>query len=239
MKTYAPDYYRDFKCIASACKNTCCQKWEIDVDDDTLKRYLADEYIAPHIITDGTPRIKLKEDGFCPFLTKDRLCGLILKYGEDSLCRICADHPRFRSFWTDRTEIGIGLVCEEAARIILTRSTPMKLTLLSDDGIREEVSDEEKWLLDLRDDLLSGIRETGPKARLMEYLIYRHLADALYDNRVKARVAFIAQSYKELTELWDKTDGSIDAIIEASRLWSYDAEYDDEELEKRISALDK
>ena len=32
MKYIAPAYYRDFKCIASACRHSCCVGWEIDVD---------------------------------------------------------------------------------------------------------------------------------------------------------------------------------------------------------------
>ena len=39
MKTYAPDYYNEFKCIADKCKNSCCIGWEIDIDEDTLFHY--------------------------------------------------------------------------------------------------------------------------------------------------------------------------------------------------------
>ena len=48
-----------------------------------------------------------------------RLKESISKKGEGYLCEICDAHPRFKNFFTDRVEIGIGLCCEEAARIIL------------------------------------------------------------------------------------------------------------------------
>ena len=110
----------------------------------------------------------------------------------------------------------------------------MELTVLSDDGASPPLPEEEAWLLQYRRQLLDGIAETGPKARLLEYLIYRHLPDALYDGRVEERAAFIWQSFREITAAWAKTDGSLAALISCARVWSYDVEYDDEELERRL-----
>ena len=39
MKLYAPQYYKDFKCIADKCDHSCCIGWEIDVDGEALERY--------------------------------------------------------------------------------------------------------------------------------------------------------------------------------------------------------
>ena len=39
MKLYAPRYYLQFKCIADACRHSCCVGWEIDVDGETMKKY--------------------------------------------------------------------------------------------------------------------------------------------------------------------------------------------------------
>ena len=69
----------------------------------------------------------------------------------------------------------------------------------------------------------------------MEYLIYRHLPDALYDNRVEERIAFVNQSFDEIIGKWKNTDGSFESLVECARAWSYDVEYDDEVLEKKIS----
>lgn len=32
-----PDYYKRFNCIADKCPDTCCGKWQIVIDDDSLE----------------------------------------------------------------------------------------------------------------------------------------------------------------------------------------------------------
>ena len=34
MKGCRPEYYDRFRCIAGACKDSCCIGWEIDVDEE-------------------------------------------------------------------------------------------------------------------------------------------------------------------------------------------------------------
>lgn len=239
MKVIAPDYYQSFRCIAGDCRHTCCRGWEVDIDEESLARFRALPDIAAHISQEGTPHFRLLEGERCPFLNEQNLCRMILEHGEESLCQICRDHPRFRNYWADRTELGVGMVCEEAARLILSREKPMKMVVLSDDGVPTELPEEEQWLLDLREELYARTPGDGPQARLLEYLIYRHIPDALYDGRVEARIAFVEQSFRQITEAWKKTDGSLEALAECARVWSYDVEYDEEEKEKRLCALDE
>ena len=99
MISIYPDYYKEFKCIAGACRHTCCAHWEIDIDEESLARYKRDG--IPYISEEGDdPHFELKEDR-CPFLNHENLCELILEHGEDYLCQICRDHPRFRNYFTD------------------------------------------------------------------------------------------------------------------------------------------
>ena len=84
------------------------------------------------------------------------------------LCQICTDHPRYRSFFSERTEIGVGLCCEEAARLILTK--PEKTTLVvTGEG---ELDEEETALLTLRDRLftLAQNREEPIERRIEQIL---------------------------------------------------------------------
>lgn len=236
MRIIAPDYYKDFKCIADRCRHTCCVGWEVDIDSESFERFKDHCDISKHINMDDHPHFSLLEGERCPFLNDDGLCRMIISHGEEMLCQICRDHPRFRNYWTGSTEIGLGLVCEEAARLILGRETPMKLTVLSEDRDHSTLPDDEQWLFDLRNDLLSSVDLKGPEARLLEYLIFRHLPNALYDGRLEERIEFINRSFNEIADLWDNTDGSLDEICEAARAWSYDAEYDEDELEKRIAS---
>ena len=129
MTTYWPDYCKDFRCIASECRHTCCAGWTICIDEKSLARFGQDPWIAREI-DDGC--FVLREDGMCPFLRDDKLCEMILSRGEDCLCDICKEHPRFYNCFEDRTEAGIGLVCEEACRLVLDHEGPFELA--SEDG---------------------------------------------------------------------------------------------------------
>ena len=39
MKIRVPNYFKDFKCIASKCEDTCCAGWGIVIDDEALEKY--------------------------------------------------------------------------------------------------------------------------------------------------------------------------------------------------------
>lgn len=123
MKLYAPKYYKNFRCIADKCEHSCCIGWEIDIDENTAERYkkLEDGYgavIIDSISTEGTPHFNLGKHDRCPHLDDRGLCRIITNVGEEYLCDICREHPRFYNF-TSVAEVGIGMSCPEAARIIL------------------------------------------------------------------------------------------------------------------------
>ena len=237
MNVYVPDYYPSFRCIASACGHTCCAGWEIDIDDESLARYermpgAFGERLRRSIGREGAPHFLLTADERCPLLNEDNLCELILHAGEGALCQICADHPRFRNYFSCRVEMGLGLVCEEAARLILSRPGPLRLIRL-EGGAAETPTEDERLLFDVRDRWLASIREEGPRARLLETLIYRHLADALYDGRLDERIDFIRRAFEEIAGGW--TDGRLSTLVERARAFSDRVEYDDEALEAWIA----
>ncbi len=146
MKLIVPDYYKDFRCIAEHCRHNCCIGWEIDIDEDTLEMYENVPGEFGERLRDGishveTPCFKLGEGERCVFLNERGLCDIILNLGENALCDICTDHPRFRNFFADRTEMGLGLCCEEACRLVLGCSDTVKLLEIEDDG--EDMPDSE------------------------------------------------------------------------------------------------
>lgn len=157
MLTVYPDYYPEFKCIAAECCHTCCAGWEIDIDEESLERFrktegAMGERLRAAISEGKEPHFVLAEGERCPFLNEKKLCDLILYGGEGFLCQICTDHPRFRSFLPSRTEIGLGLCCEAAGALILGRKEPMRLVL---EGEPEQVDEEERYLLSLREKVFS------------------------------------------------------------------------------------
>lgn len=164
MRYYAPSYYSAFSCIGGACTHTCCAGWEIDIDEESMERYRAMEGPSGDRIrsqideSNDPPCFRMTEDNRCPFLNRDGLCDLILSQGEDILCQICTDHPRFRNFFADSEEIGLGMCCEAAVRLILTWPDPVDLVLIDDDGFDDMEDEEEIELLDLRDQLICAVQ---------------------------------------------------------------------------------
>lgn len=159
MKTYTPNYYKKFKCIADKCQHSCCIGWEIDIDEDTLDFYEAIEgkkykYIKDSISYEGAPHFELLKGDRCPHLLENGLCRIICDFDEGALCDICADHPRFRNFYENFTEEGLGLCCEEAARIILTDEEPFEIkTDIS------KATSEERLFFALRDNVFEILQD--------------------------------------------------------------------------------
>ena len=138
MKLYAPEYYRDFTCIADKCRHSCCIGWEIDIDSVTYEKYrnLASPYgktVKESIDASGeTPCFKLSEGDRCPHLNENGLCRIIINEGEELLSNICREHPRFYNDTPRGKEVGLGLSCEEAARIILSSDGYLNITEIGD-----------------------------------------------------------------------------------------------------------
>ncbi len=211
MKLIAPDYYRDFRCIADRCRHSCCIGWEIDIDAETREKY---RHIGGPFgqrlnasIQDGpeTASFRLGPDERCPMLNTSGLCDLITELGVGALCQICADHPRFRNFYDDRTEIGLGLCCEEAARIVLTQAAPVRLVVLEDDGVTEAPNENETALLLLREKMIAVMqeRELPLDARLDKVLTLGGLPIPEMDW---------PEIYRSLERLDPAWDGALDSL---------------------------
>ena len=125
MKLVYPQYYKDFKCIAGDCEDTCCAGWEIVVDPDSAGYY---KTVSGEI--GGRLRQEMKTDsdgdiifslnnGRCPFLNSSNLCDIYSALGENALCHTCTMFPRFVEDYGGTCETGLGLACPEAARIIV------------------------------------------------------------------------------------------------------------------------
>ena len=160
MLLRVPHFYPQFRCIADKCTDTCCMGWEIDVDPISLDKYrnlykggTIDEPRRQFLqkllsnIEDG--HFKLLPGDRCPFLKESGLCEMVCKLGcngtdldesgESVLCDICREHPRFVEVYGDIMEKGLGLCCEEAARLLLT-SAEQDNSILT--FIESEVDDE-------------------------------------------------------------------------------------------------
>ncbi len=159
---YAPKYYNEFKCTADKCKHSCCIDWQICIDEETLSKYKKLNDVKNTIIEceDGVC-FELDGNGRCPHLNGKGLCNIIISHGEDYLSEICSNHPRFFNHISEaRIEAGIGIVCEEACRLILEDENLFSLSLVEE--FEDDYSNSEKFSgefnpLPYRDKIISQI----------------------------------------------------------------------------------
>lgn len=145
MKLYAPSYYKRFVCIADKCDHSCCIGWEIDVDTVTYEKYKSykggyGKEILNSISAEDTPHFVLCAHDRCPHLDERGLCRIILNAGGEYLCDICREHPRFYNY-TAVAEVGLGISCREAARIVLSSSGYDRMEQIGDvDAFEDEIT---------------------------------------------------------------------------------------------------
>ncbi|MBQ4648951.1 MAG: flagellin lysine-N-methylase [Clostridia bacterium] len=145
MKLYAPSYYKRFVCIADKCDHSCCIGWEIDVDTVTYEKYKSykggyGKEILNSISAEDTPHFVLCAHDRCPHLDERGLCRIILNAGGEYLCDICREHPRFYNY-TAVAEVGLGISCREAARIVLSSSGYDRMEEIGDvDAFEDEIT---------------------------------------------------------------------------------------------------
>lgn len=161
MKKITFNCFNQFKCIADKCRHTCCVGWEICIDKKSLKRFkraksvLKDRFKTSIDFSNG---VFILEDGKrCPFLDKNNLCDIIKFSGEKNLCQVCADHPRFRNFFSDRIEEGFGLSCEKATDLLFDFNGEIKEQTELVKGKVKKLNNFENILLNFREQSINKI----------------------------------------------------------------------------------
>ena len=160
MISLYPTFYHTFQCKANQCHHTCCQKWTIDVDEETAKLY---QTLPTPLGEDLRKFMTVDDEGYyfmfsdkqptCPLLLEDGLCRVVLELGEDSLCDTCHMHPRFYKYIEDLELCGVGLSCEESVeKLLATEGDQLLFTIEDDDG---EFTAEDRPVLENIFDLLA------------------------------------------------------------------------------------
>lgn len=164
MKVKQPSYYPGFQCRAGSCQDSCCIGWEIPLDSETASHYRVMEGPLGDRIRESMQESEDQETSFrcgpdqrCPLLNPDGLCELICTLGEESLSEVCREHPRFHQWYPGFREDGLGLCCEEAARLLLSREEPLDFILTEE----PEDSGRELSFSPERARLLWAARKTG------------------------------------------------------------------------------
>ncbi len=124
MKIVKPTFYKDFKCIAGACPDSCCQGWEVDADSCSLDYYKTLDPLLE--IKQRIDRV-LSKDEFdntiftlapkkrCPFLNDENLCDMHIAIGGEHTPYTCRTFPRFIYDFGGTREIGVSFSCPVAS----------------------------------------------------------------------------------------------------------------------------
>lgn len=165
MKNYQPDYYNKFKCIADKCSITCCQEWKIAVDDATNRKWMKLSFSTDKLseksnnlssytcCKDGSLVIKLDENHRCPFLSKDKLCHLVMTYSDEVLSETCTLFPREIHRFSTHEERTLMPCCP--AVIDLWCEKPITFPVIS------ETTDNLSPAFLIRDNLIKLISDQG------------------------------------------------------------------------------
>lgn len=216
-----PTFYRDFKCIANHCTDSCCIGWEIDIDSATYDKYrLMPEAFQKNIaVCDGVAHFVLTENERCPFLQRDGLCKIILENSEDMLCDICREHPRFYEWYGEYKDAGVGLCCEEAVRLLLESDKPLEYETVETQEISDDDTPEDicKSVFELRKSLFSIINDRSLtfSDRIERCFLKIGAKDVIAPCSADAFLAECVEIAKEMSpfdELWGKYILSLEAL---------------------------
>lgn len=132
MVLRTPRYYKDFKCIAGECPDSCCQGWEVDADEDSLAYYKTingdiRKRIDSVLDKDefGNTIFRLAEKKRCPFLNNENLCDMHIEIGGEHTPYTCRTFPRFINDFGNVREIGISFSCPVASDMMFDEKEPI------------------------------------------------------------------------------------------------------------------
>lgn len=209
MKVRIPHFYDEFCCTGSACPDTCCIGWLIEIDDDAYNRFMKmegefGERVRKNIITREDGRFfALNHDGRCAFLNEDNLCEMVIRMGDEALCSLCDNYPRVGVEFGDLRELCLSISCPEVSRLILSSREPI---CFGEWYKEEEAAGKDytkDWvfqaLLEARD-VLFGIlqnRELSVKDRAVLFLMYASQIQNTIDNEKTDRLPDIASKFSD------------------------------------------
>lgn len=222
MKQYKPAYFDQFSCLAGDCPDSCCQLWEVAVDDKSADSYRS----LPGQLGQDLRKALRQEDGLnlmtivqgrCPMWQLDGLCRIQAQLGEQALCQTCREFPRLTHDYGDFIERGLELSCPEAARLILSASPePYSQEEVPGLGDAEYDSQDMALLLATREQARQLLANPAypPQQRLAQLLLYGCQVQGALDGGELG--AFSPEDALE-TALLSQKSGDIEAFLQTFR----------------------
>ncbi|MFC5649127.1 flagellin lysine-N-methylase [Paenibacillus solisilvae] len=212
---HVPAYMKEFSCLGSACEDTCCSGWKIDIDRKTFEFYEANPEVeitmASFIRRNESSQdpekygeIVLNEQMSCPALNEEKLCSIHKNMGEKYLSNLCMTYPRTTSIINGSYELSATVACPEVARVALLNPEGMTFT-----NVEESMDARHIISSQINMDMLDKLR---PETKYFPEL--RTLSIAMIQNRkytLADRLLMLGLFYEEL-ENHLSARGEIEAI---------------------------
>ena len=200
MEVVKHTFLEKFSCLADECPNTCCQQWQIEVDEATWAAWNREPEERRHALVTAVSTLpspggerklvlKKRNDGFCPLLDDRALCSVQQQCGHDLLPKVCREYPRQEMDYGGRRVQSIKHSCPQTVRLLLEehRRRPRELLVWVDEGGAAAPGDDGLGLQRLEPMLLQVIEETDMPLGVRLYWVYEvldvlaeaHLADRL------------------------------------------------------------
>lgn len=188
MRIVTPSFYKNFKCIAGACPDSCCQGWEVDADLDSLDFYKTldssleiKQRIDRVLDKDefGNTIFTLAQKKRCPFLNDDNLCDMHIALGQEHTPVTCRNFPRFIYDFGGTRELGVSFSCPVAADMMYNLDCHMTFDT--------EINDEPPALNDIDANLYYQLINARKDIYAILWNDSIHLADRLVDMLVYAK----------------------------------------------------
>lgn len=225
-----PDFFKDFACIAGACRYSCCDyPWRVFVDKKTYKTYknlrqpkeLAERFQSSDLFKNpnskgnsdyGVFRLKASLDKPgktpCAFLNEKGLCDIQLVLGGDKLCRTCKMYPRKVHMYADNIlEKNFAPDCEAVLELLYKHPEPIRFINYSEEIAHNAFNS-----------MMVSIELNKEQRYYANYLGLKAVCFAILQDReysFEDRMVHLAIFCKKLDELTDENkDADIDAFCD-------------------------
>ena len=205
MKVTVPDYYDQFHCLAGACPHSCCEKWEVVIDEESVCLY---ETVSGPLGEKLREAMETDEDGDicfplnggrCPFLDQENLCEIHKQLGEQATSETCREHPRFTEDYGVFREITLSASCLAANDLLLGSEEPLVFKVLETEEPEEEGDSWLEYLLPLRERMMRILydRNEPLNLRLRRFLLLAAEAQWRLDEEMIETLPALAAEWQE------------------------------------------
>lgn len=217
--------YDSFKCSADKCNFTCCEGWDINVDDNTLNKWKNEEgkfnYILKNLkVKDSKDKkeyfIDKDTHDTCPLLDENGLCEIVKNHGEEYISLTCHTFPRVKNEFKDRTEFSLSCACPEVIEII--SNIHGKINMICED---ENDSVDSSLEFKIRETLVNIMNQDEFSLEYKLVIGFQMLSTILENIHINERKLLTEieeyknkEYLKELQHMYSKINLNIDESIE-------------------------